>query len=96
MPKETSGNDTPRIKQLLMLPNGRWISWPARDNKPNRIVLVLVRENHKHPHNFITYDKWNIEGEFLITYSPTGRRAAHKIPSDAKAIYERGNGNAQR
>lgn len=95
----TSGKDTPRIRQILMLPNGQLKSWVAdrknvkvfRAEFQERIILVLVRDNHRHPHNYITYGKWNIEGEFLITYSPTGRRAAHKIPSDAKAIYERRN-----
>lgn len=92
---EKNGKDSHRIRQIIMLPNGKWKTWSVKKPGDLRIVLVLVRENHKHPHNFITYGKWNIEGEFLITYSPTGRRAAHKIPSDAKAIYERGNGNAQ-
>lgn len=69
--------------------NGEFRSWP--DGMIRRIILKIVFDapTVKLPKILVTYGKWNIEGEFLITYSPTGRRAAHKIHPDVKVIIEK-------
>lgn len=84
------------IRTGMFLRNGEFRSWP--DGTFQRITLKIIFDSPtvRQPITLVTYGKWNIEGEFLITYSITGRRAAHKIHPDVKVIIEKRKNDAQR
>lgn len=86
--------DGREIRTAMLMRNGKFRK--IFNSITPRIEIILVREDRQHNRAYVTYGRWHIESGFLITYSPTGRRAARKIPSDTKAIYERGNRDALR
>lgn len=89
-----SGDGTHPNEKYLNYNNGPLLPFPTVE--PAWITLRIVCSSKYDNEQVLTFGKWHIEGAFLITFSDVGERTAHKIPSNALAIYEKRNGNAPR